>query len=334
MGTNATKEDYRLILSSSPHAHKDISIPRIMYTVVIALLPATVFSVYLFGWNAAKVLCLSVAVAMATEAAIRRIRRMEITVLDGSAVVTGLLLAMNLPPSLPWWMVILGAVVAIGLGKEVYGGLGCNPFNPALVARVVLLISFPVQMTTWLLPGVRHLPANLDAVTGATPLDILKLEGVAAVQQKFSTWDLFMGNIGGSLGEMSALLLLIGAVLLLWKGYISWHTPVAFVGSVAAISFAFWAADPSRYADPIFHIFSGGVILGAFFMATDMVTTPVTPAGMLYFGAGCGIITMVIRIFGGYPEGVSFSILLMNAMTPLLDLWTRPKVFGEVRTDG
>ena len=329
---NASKEEFRLILSSSPHAHRDVSIERIMYTVVIALLPATVFSVYLFGWNAAKVICLSVGVAVAAEAVSCRVRRREMTALDGSAVVTGLLLAMNLPPSLPWWMVVLGAVIAVGLGKEVYGGLGCNPFNPALVARVVLLISFPVQMTTWLAPGVRTIPPKLDAVTAATPLDLLKVEGLAAAQ-KFSTWDLFAGNIGGSLGEMSALFLLVGAGILLWKGYISWHTPVAFVGSVAAVSFVFWMVDPSQYASPIFHVFSGGVILGAFFMATDMVTTPVTPAGMLYFGLGCGVITMVIRLFGGYPEGVSFSILLMNAMTPLLDVWTRPKVFGEVKAD-
>lgn len=329
----ANREEYRLILSSSPHAHRDISIQRIMYTVVVALLPATVFSIYLFGWNAAKVICLSVGVAVAAEAVLCQVRHREMTALDGSAVVTGLLLAMNLPPSLPWWMIVLGAIMAIGLGKEVYGGLGCNPFNPALVGRVVLLISFPVQMTTWLVPGMRNIPHDLDAVTAATPLDLLKLEGLAGIQ-KFSTWDLFVGNIGGSLGETSALFLLIGAVLLLWKGYISWHTPVAFVGSVAVISFAFWVTDPSQYATPIFHIFSGGVILGAFFMATDMVTTPVTPAGMLYFGFGCGVITMVIRLFGGYPEGVSFSILLMNAMTPLLDAWTRPRVFGVVKAHG
>lgn len=324
-----TIAEERVVVSSSPHAHRGEDIQRIMFTVVAALIPATLFSFYLFGLNALKVYAFSVIFALITEAAFCRFMKKPLSIYNGSAIVTGILLAMNLPPSSPWWMVILGAVIAIALGKEVYGGLGCNPFNPALVARVVLLVSFPVHMTTWLKPGVRGLVGNLDAVTAATPLDIVKTYGLQALDQ-YTVKDLFLGTVGGSLGEMSALALLVGGIFLLWKRIITWHTPAAFVGSAAAISLVFWLINPAKFADPIFHIFSGGLVLGAFFMATDMVTTPVTPKGMLIFGLGCGIITMIIRMFGGYPEGVSFSILLMNATTPLLDQWTKPRVFGRI----
>jgi electron transport complex protein RnfD len=302
-----------------------------MYSVAAALIPAIFAGVYLFGLQALWVILLSVAVGMATEAAAQRMMGRKVTISDGSAVVTGILLALNLPSTVPWWLVVVGSAIAIVIGKQIYGGLGYNPFNPALVARVILLISFPVQMTTWANPGPAFSRA-VDVVTTATPLGAMKthllvkgsLEGFAMGD----LWNPLVGNIGGCIGETSVIALLIGAGFLLYRGYISWHIPVTFIGTVFILSGVFWLINPDQYMNPLFHTLTGGLMLGAFYMATDMVTSPVTTRGMMVFGMGCGAITIIIRLFGGYPEGVSYSILLMNAATPLMDRYMRPKTFG------
>ncbi len=269
---------------------------------------------------------------VATEAICNRLFGNKLSVADGSAALTGILLALNMPPNSPWWLALLGAVVAIVIGKQVYGGLGYNPFNPALVARVVLLISFPVHMTSWTTPA--PLGSAIDAVTTATPLGEWKtavmLTGKLPENMTAGFGDYFVGNMAGSLGEVSALALLLGAAYLFWKKIITWHVPLTFIATVIVVGGIFWLIDPSRYPDPLFHLLTGGLVLGAFYMATDMVTSPVTTRGQLIFGFGCGLVTVLIRLFGGYPEGVSFAILLMNAATPLIDRYTRPRVFGTV----
>ncbi len=324
-------EDRQLILSSSPHIHGGESIPRIMYAVVVALIPAMFMGMYLFGFRALAIILLSVVAGMATEAGAQRMMGRKVTISDGSAMVTGILLALNLPPTVPWWLVVVGSGIAIVIGKQIYGGLGYNPFNPALVARVILLISFPVQMTSWVKPSPLF-SGTIDVVTTATPLGEMKthllVEKSLAGFTMGGLWNPFIGNIGGCIGETSVIALLIGAGFLLYRGYITWHIPLTFVGTVFVLSGLFWLINPDQYMNPIFHIVTGGLMLGAFYMATDMVSSPVTSRGMMVFGAGCGIITIIIRLFGGYPEGVSYSILLMNAATPLIDRYTRPITFG------
>jgi electron transport complex protein RnfD len=307
-----------------------------MYSVVVALIPAALIpamfvGVYLFGFQALAIILLSVVASMATEAGAQRMMGRKVTITDGSAVITGILLALNLPPTVPWWLVVTGSAIAIVIGKQIYGGLGYNPFNPALVARVILLISFPVQMTSWVKPTPLFSRA-IDVVTTATPLGEMKthllvknsLEGFTMGE----LWNPFIGNIGGCIGETSVIALLLGAGFLLYRGYITWHIPITFIGTVFILSGFFWLINPDQYMNPLFHILTGGLMLGAFYMATDMVTSPVTARGMMVFGAGCGVITIIIRLFGGYPEGVSYSILLMNAATPLIDRYTRPMTFG------
>jgi electron transport complex protein RnfD len=300
-----------LVVSSSPHIRSEDTVQRIMLDVIIALLPATAASVYFFGSRALAIVIVSVIAAIAAEAIIQKIRKKPVTINDGSAVITGLLLALTLSPAMPLWMAAVGSVVAIGIGKQVYGGLGSNPFNPALVGRAFLIITFPVHMTTWISP--------VDGVTTATPLNLLKMQGV-----KTGYMQLLIGNVGGSLGETSALLLLIGGLYLLYKGIIDWRIPVFYLGTVAALALVLGS-------DPIFHLLAGGLMLGAFFMATDMVTTPVTRLGKIIFGVGAGILVVLIRLYGGYPEGVLFSILLMNTFTPIIDRYTRPRIYGEVK---
>lgn len=323
----------KLYLSSSPHIRAAQDSAQIMRSVIYALLPACAVSIYFFGLPALRVLVLCTLGCVLAEILCQKMMSRPSSWRDGSAALTGILLALNLPPASPWWLALLGVLVAIVIGKQVYGGLGHNPFNPALVARVVLLISFPVQMTTWSAPT--PLGSGLDAVTTATPLGEMKsavmLSGElpAALQQ--GSWNYFLGNMGGCLGEVSALALLLGAAYLFWKRIITWHIPVSFLGSVVVIAGIFWLIDPIRYPDPLFHLLTGGLMLGVFFMATDMVTSPVTARGMLIFGFGCGLLTVLIRLFGGYPEGVSFAILLMNAATPLIDRYTRPRPFGAQR---
>ncbi len=303
-----------------------------MRAVIYALLPACAVSVYFFGLPALWVLVVCTAGCVGFEALCQKLMRRPVTISDGSAALTGILLALNMPPTSSWWLALVGSAVAIVIAKQVYGGLGYNPFNPALVARVVLLISFPVQMTSWSAPA--PLGSGLDAVTSATPLGEWKtavmLTGKMpeAMQQGLGSY--FVGNMAGCLGEVSALALLVGAAYLFWKKILTWHTPFSYLGSVVVLSGIFWLIDPAKYPSPLFHLVTGGLILGAFYMATDMVSSPVTGRGMVIFGVGCGVITVLIRLFGGYPEGVSFAILLMNAATPLIDRYTRPKKFGYV----
>ncbi len=297
--------------SSSPHIRARDDAKSIMWWVVIALLFPCASAVYFFGAKAIVLIVFTTAVAMGTEAAFQRILGKPITIKDGSAAVTGVLLALILPPTLPLWMAAIGAIVAIALVKHLFGGLGYNIFNPALAARAVLLASWPVAMTTWTQP--------LDAVTAATPLFLMKMG-----QPVPDYLTLFLGNRAGSLGETSALMILIGAAILFWRKIIDWPIPVAYIGTVYGLSLILGQ-------DPLFHVISGGLLLGAFFMATDYVTAPVTTMGRLIFGVGCGIMTVLIRLYGGFPEGVNYSILLMNILTPLIDTYARPRLFGEIK---
>lgn len=316
-----------LTISGSPHIHGKESVSKIMRDVCLALIPAIGVAFWSFGWDSVRVFVISVISCMAFEWLIQKfLLKRPSTLSDFSAMVTGILLAMNLPSTLPWYMIIIGALVAIGIAKMAFGGLGNNIFNPALVGRVFLLISFPVAMTTWVLPNTS--PEFADAISGPTPLGILKEKGVSAIELNYL--DFFFGKeIGGSMGEISALALLLGGIYLLFRKVITWHIPVSFIVSAAVFSAILWIADPTKYADPLFHILTGGMMLGAIFMATDMVTTPMTKPGMLIFGCGCGLLTILIRTFGAYPEGVSFAILIMNAFVPLINKGFRPQRFGR-----
>ncbi len=292
----------------SPHIRDKRTVKEIMWYVVIALLPAVAAGVYFFGFSSLLIIIASVLSAVLTEYIIQKLLKKPITITDGSAVITGLLVALVIPPGVPLWLPVLGSFLAIAIAKHAFGGLGCNIFNPALIGRAFLVISFPVLMTTWILP---------DGVTGATPLGLLK-QGIA---QTASNWDLFIGNIGGCIGETSALALLIGGLFLLYKKIISWHTPVGYIGTVALLSSVFGH-------DPLFNVLAGGIMIGAFFMATDYVTSPLTNNGRLIFGIGCGLLTVIFRMLSSMPEGVMYSILLMNIVTPLIDRYVRPKRFG------
>ena len=323
----------KLILTSSPHALGEDTIERIMWAVVISLIPATLAGLYYFGWDAFQVIIITVASTLAAEALYQKMSGHKIVIRDGSAAVTGLLLALTLPPGSPWWLSVIGGFFAIIICKQLYGGLGFNPFNPALMARVFLLIAFPLHMTRWSVP--HPLFTGIDAKTGATPLGDLQVarltgKGIGEAA-RLNLFDAFIGNIGGSIGEISALALLIGAAYLLYKQYITWHIPVSMIGTVMVFSGIFWWIEPAKYANPVFHLLTGGLIIGAFFMATDMVTCPVTLKGQLLFGFGCGLITIIIRMWGGYPEGVSFAIVLMNIVTPMIDRYIRPVRYGAIK---
>lgn len=313
-----------IIISPAPHIHSGDSVEKKMYNVLIALIPAYLSALYFFGLGALIVSLISVASCVLFEYLIQKfILKVKPTIYDGSAILTGLLLAFNLPSNLPWWMVVIGAFVAIGLGKMCFGGIGNNPLNPALVGRVFLLISFPAAMTTWPKP----LPFSMnyiDAETAATPLSIIKykLEGMP------SQMDLLIGQIGGSLGEISAIALLIGGIYLLASRTITWHIPVSIISTILIFTGIMYAVDPATYANPLTQILCGGILLGAIFMATDYVTSPMSHSGQIIYGIGIGIITVVIRLFGAYPEGMSFAILIMNAVTPLLNNYIKPKRFG------
>jgi electron transport complex protein RnfD len=307
-----------------------------MYNVVLAMIPALAVTLFYFGIGAFIITSTSILACLIFEFLIQKyLLKVKPTITDGSALVTGLLLAFNLPSNLPWWIVIIGALVSIGIGKMSFGGLGRNPFNPALVGRVFLLISFPVQMTSWPLPIQSRL-AYLDAVTGATPLSVVK-EGLGKgvpmselTSQIPSHMELFMGAMGGSLGEIAAFALLIGFVWMLFTKVITWHIPVSIIGTIGIFTGILWLINPEANADPIFHLLTGGVMLGAIFMATDYVTSPMHPKGMWIFGIGIGVLTVLIRVWGAYPEGVSFAILIMNAFVPLINQYLKPKRFGEV----
>ncbi len=327
-----------LTVSPSPHIHDELSVPRIMRVVIIALLPALFFSVYTFGISALMITILAVFSCMLSEFVINRflLQRPD-SLHDGSAVITGMLLAFNVPSNLPWHIVMIGSLVAMSIGKLSFGGLGNNPFNPALVGRVFLLISFPVQMTSWPTPGFS---LSLDATTSATPLGLLK-DGMRAGEpvselmgQMPSYTDFFFGLQGGSLGEVSAFALLLGLGYMLIRKVITWHVPVSIVLTVFVTTGLFWLADPAKYANPFFHVLTGGVLLGAVFMATDYVTSPVTHRGMVIFGIGIGVLTVMIRVFGSYPEGISFAILIMNAFVPIINRYVKPVPFGSLKTIG
>ena len=323
-----------LIVSAAPHVHSNDSVRRNMVNVLIALLPAFAVSLAAFGWGALIVSATSVVSCVLFEWLIAKfILKQKPTLGDCSAVLTGLLLAFNLPSNLPLWVVVIGALVAIGVGKMSFGGLGQNPFNPALVGRVFLLISFPVQMTTWPRPlGFSSAMPFVDAETGATPLAIMKnaIKGgdASLLNELPDLWHLAAGYLGGSFGEISAIALVIGGIYLLCTKTITWHIPVSIIATVAAFSAILWLCIPGAAA-PQYHLLTGGLMLGAIFMATDYVTSPMTPLGQIIYGIGIGIIVVVIRTWGAYPEGMSFAILIMNAVTPLLNMYLRPRRFGE-----
>ncbi|MDX8406707.1 MAG: RnfABCDGE type electron transport complex subunit D [Mariprofundus sp.] len=348
-----------MIMLSSPHAHGGDSIRMMMLTVILALMPAAAVSVYLFGWLAVLLILACMLTCLATEAICLKLMGKSLsTLLDNSAALTGLLLALTLPALVPWWMAVVGSVFAIVLGKQVYGGLGYTVFNPALSARVILLISFPLQMTTWLAPmsvaippvnlydlstcltlffaGPDALQLGIDAISMASPLGHLKTEwtlGVPVAEAlgayQYSYLDAFLGFEAGSIGETSVLALLLGGIFLLARHSITWHIPFSYLATVAVLAALFSAIAPEHYAPPMFHLFAGGLMLCAFFMATDPVSSPVTPVGQIVFGIGCGILTWCIRTFGGYPEGAMFSVLLMNCAVPLIDHYFRPRVYGH-----
>lgn len=317
----------QLNVSISPHIRSSITIPKIMWNVVIALMPSFIGSIYFFGLHSLLIILLAIISAVGFEALAQYLWGRKITIFDGSAVITGLLLAFNLPPGVPLWIPVIGSAFAIIFVKQVFGGLGYNFVNPALAARAFLMVSWPQLMTTgWLAPKNGFL-SGYDAITQATPLSLAKITNLTAEVSNLNSWpvikNLILGNCGGCIGETSAILLLIGATYLLIRGYINFRIPLAYIGTVTFLALIL----PTNLSS-FFHIFSGGLMLGALFMATDYVTSPITNKGKWIFGIGCGIITMLIRLWGGYPEGVSYSILLMNVATPLIDRYTKQNVFG------
>ncbi len=331
-----------LSASSAPHIRAEDSTQKIMFSVIISLVPALLGSVYLFGIRALWLTFLAVVTAVTVEWIIQKFRKVEITVSDGSAIVTGILLAFNLPCGVPWWIPVIGSFFAIAIGKQTFGGLGFNPMNPALLGRAFLLASWPVHMTTdWTAP-LYGTKSGVSVVTEATPLAALKdaiknlnvedkaqqaVETIAALKGSYG--NIFWGKVSGCIGETSVILLLIGAVYLLYKGYINYRIPFSYIGTVALLIWIFGGPEGYFTGDALFHILAGGLILGAFFMATDMITSPSSLKGQWVFGIGCGVITVIIRLVGGYPEGVSYSILLMNLTTPLLDRYLKHKPFGS-----
>ena len=348
-------------VSAAPHIKQRISVSSVMWQVALALTPALLAGIFFFGIQSLLLTLYAVVAAVCTEALIQKLRKVPVTVSDGSAVVTGMLIAFNINTASPWWLPVVGAVFAIAIGKQIFGGLGFNIFNPALLGRAFLVASWPTLMTAgWSattpmskifassINGLKDLPANVpEVITSATPLGVVKAlrdttqisrDMAETVLNNLSTTDtiqeLFWGNIGGVIGEVSAAALLIGAAYLAFKHIIEWRIPVSYITTVFVLTYIFGGINGLFSASillPLFHIFSGGLILGAFFMATDMVTSPVTKKGRIVFGIGCGVFTVVIRLVGGYPEGVSYSILLMNIAVPLIDRYTLPKIFGEAK---
>ncbi|MCF0200241.1 MAG: RnfABCDGE type electron transport complex subunit D [Bacteroidales bacterium] len=323
-------------ISGSPHVHAADNTRRIMIDVLIALMPALLVAIYYFGWHALRITLVSVGTCILAEWLIQKfLIKGPSTINDCSAVVTGVLLAFNVPANLPVWMMIVGALVAIGVAKMSFGGLGKNPFNPALVGRVFLLVSFPTAMTTW--PQAKPIFQSgffADAVTGPTPLGLLKETGASNMQELMNNAnfiDMVLGNRGGAFGEVCAVALLLGALYLICRRVIDIATPLSILLTVYVFAGIFYLIDPTTYIDPIYHIVYGGLILGAFFMATDMVTSPMNVKGKILFGFGIGAITVIIRLWGAYPEGVSFAILIMNAFTPLINKAFKPSRFGVVK---
>ena len=342
---------------ASPHTRQSSSVSAIMLQVWLALLPASLFGVWLYGWPALNLLLITTAAALAAEALGQRLAGRPImpSLKDGSALLTGWILAMTRPPWAPWWVAVIGALFAIIIGKQVFGGLGQNLFNPAMLARVALLIAFPLELTTWVAPqplfsanapgfidslhitfvGVAPLVGGVDAISGATVLDGIKTELARGAElgvvlpDYYRAGDAMLGQMGGSLGETSALLLLLGGLYLIWRGHITWQIPAALLGTVALLATGFHLYDPLRFAHAGVHLLSGGLMLAAFFIATDPVGSPASRRGQLVFAAGIGALVYIIRTWGGFPEGVAFAVLLMNAATPLIDHYVRPRVYGR-----
>lgn len=316
-----------LVISSSPHVASEETIPKIMFGVIYALIPVMISAAVFFGFKAILLILTCVATCVLTEYVCQKVRKKDVTVNDGSAIITGILLALVLPPDFSVLSAMLGGIVAIAIGKHVFGGLGYNIFNPALVGRAFLQGTYPIDMTTWTAPWSRSFFAISpppDAVSAATPLGAIKLAG-----ETTPVWKLLVGYVGGCLGETCALAILLGGLYLLYKKYIDWRIPAGYLGTVCVLGTLFWLVNAEKYPNPLFHLTAGGLMLGAFFMATDMVTSPITPLGTWLFAIGAGMLVIIIRIFGKVPEGVMFSILLMNAVTPLLNRYTKPKVFGS-----
>jgi len=331
----------KLLVSPAPHLHGNENTRGLMRDVVIALIPSLLVSIYYFGFSAIKLALVGVVSCVLVEFVIQKyLIKTKITISDYSAALTGLLLALNLPPSSPWWIVFIGSVVAIGVAKMTFGGLGQNIFNPALVGRVFLLVSFPVIMTDWTIP-VSWFREGIDATSGATALSIVK-EGLAqgqTLEQIFSLHDfsysqMLFSRIGGSVGEISAFALILGMIYLFIRRVIKPHIPFTIIGTVMILTGIFWLINPHHYPDPIFSILTGGILLGAIFMATDYVTSPMSNQGMILYGVGIGVITVLIRFFGAYPEGISFAILIMNACVPLINKYMQPKRFGKEVVNG
>ena len=325
-------KNLKLIASSSPHIRSNEDTRSIMLDVIIALLPALAWSVYCFGWKALLLTAVSVVSCVFFEWAYRKLMKKSCMVGDLSAVVTGILLSFVCPVDLPWWVIIIGAFFSIVVVKQLYGGIGCNFLNPALAGRAILLASYATAMTTWTLPT-----SKIDTVVStATPLAIMKegtVEKFTELTANYSVADMFIGRVGGSLGEVSALALLLGGAWLLIRKVISWHTPVAFIGTVAILTLISAPAGIDNVQYMLYNVFGGGLMLGAIFMATDYATSPVTKPGQLIFGLGCGLLTCFIRRFGSYPAGVCYSILIMNCTTWLLDKYIRPTIYGAVKKE-
>ncbi len=327
----------RLIVSSSPHFHSRNSVFKVMLWVIIALLPSCLAGVYYFGLAAFQVLAVCAVSCVAIEALCSSVMKRMLEVQDCSALLTGLLLGMNLPPATPLWICLTGSLIAIGIGKMIYGGIGCNPFNPALIGRAALLVSFPQTMNSWVIPG-------MDAVSSATPLQQLSqartavLEGNSGALSEFlgqiSYWDFFVGRMGGSIGETCTLGLILGGILLIALRIIRWQMPFFLLLTIVLFTGTAWLINPGAYAPPHFHLLTGGIMLGAFFMASDPVTSPLSRTGAILFAIGCGCIISIIRLWGNYPEGVTFAILIMNALTPLIDRVTGGKPFGAPKKKG
>lgn len=332
-----------LKISTAPHISSPIDTPILMREVVVALLPAAIVALLIFGLGAFRIILTSVAACVLCEYLIcRYLLKKESTIRDYSAIITGLLLAYNLPSNFPTWMILVGAFVAIGISKMAFGGLGKNLFNPALVGRVFLFISFPQQMTSWPKPDFLNFN-NIDVQTGATTLGLLKHLDAAtsataltkyssSIQDIASYWQMFVGNVGGCIGEISVLALLLGLIYMLYRRVITWHIPFYYISTVFILTSLMWFWKETPNYDPVSHLLSGGLMLGAIFMATDYVTSPMSLNGKIFFAIGCGVLTFVIRIFGAYPEGVSFAILIMNAFVPLIDRFFIPRVYGRGRS--
>lgn len=320
-------------ISASPHIRDSETIPHIMWQVNLALLPAAVFAVCWFGLTAFINMLTGIVFAVGAEYSWQKAMHKPVTAFDGSACITGLLLAMSMSPILPPYMVAIGSVLAIIVAKQSMGGLGFNIFNPAHIGRAALMVSWPVAMTTWTKIQDFSALSSVDVMTSATPLNILKQQGYDALISTFGSqsglyWSMFIGTRNGSLGETSTVLLLLGGLYLIWRGYINWVVPAAMILTVGLLTWIFGPAGLFT-GDPLFHMMAGGLILGAFFMATDMVTIPITITGQIIFAVGAGAITVLIRLAGGYPEGVCYSLLLMNAVTPLIDRFVKPDIFGQ-----